>query len=85
MAKKAKTSKSKKKTTRSKKTKSGTIREAIRKEVAARGLTGYQMVEALRGKVSRTAVYRFLSDGGTTDVATAEAFLEVLDLTVAKK
>jgi len=63
----------------------GVIRAAIVNEVKARGLTGYQMVGLLEGKVSRTAVYRFLSDGGTTDIATAEAFFNVLDLTVVKK
>jgi len=58
------------------------IRDAIRAEVKRRKLTGYQLVESLRGKVSRTAVYRFLADGGTTDVATAEAFLGILDIRV---
>lgn len=61
------------------------IRDAIRKAAKAKGLTGYQLVEALRGKVSRTAVYRFLADGGTTDVATAEAFFGVLGLRVVEK
>lgn len=58
------------------------IRDAIRAEIKARKLSGYQVAEALRGKVSRTAVYRFLADGGTTDVATAEAFMNYLDLRI---
>lgn len=58
------------------------IRDAIRKEIERRGLSGYAMVELLHGRVSRTAVYRFLSDGGSTDVATAEAFLDVLKLRI---
>ena len=61
------------------------IRDSIRAAVKKKGLTGYQLVEALRGKVSRTAVYRFLADGGTTDVATAEAFFAVLGLRVVEK
>jgi len=62
---------------------SGTIRDAIRREIERRGLTGYRLVQMLEGRVSRTAVYRFLStDGATMDVRTAEAFLEVLDLGV---
>ncbi len=72
--------KSRKKSPGRKKKAKSPIRDAIRAEVKRRKMTGYQMVEALAGKVSRTAVYRFLADGGTTDVATAEAFLDVLGI-----
>lgn len=61
--------------------KDGPIRAAIRDAVDARGLSGYRLVQLLNGRVSRTAVYRFLSgDGASTDVATAEQFVEVLGL-----
>jgi hypothetical protein len=61
--------------------KDGPIRVAIRKAIKNRGLSGYRLVKMLDGKVSRTAVYRFLSeDGASTDVATAEKFVEVLGL-----
>jgi ribosome-binding protein aMBF1 (putative translation factor) len=60
------------------------IRDAIRRAVKARGMTGYRLAKELSGKVSRTAVYRFLRDGKTTDVATAEAFFEVLGLRVVE-
>lgn len=59
-----------------------TIREAILAEVKRRKLTGYAMVKALAGRVSRTAVYRFLNDGGSCDVDTAQAFLDVLGIDV---
>jgi len=66
-----------------KQSKAGSIREAIRVEVANRNLSGYRLVKMLDGQVSRTAIYRFLAgDGASTDVATAEKFLEVLDLRV---
>lgn len=61
----------------------GAIRDSIRREIERRGLTGYKLVQMLDGRVSRTAVYRFLStDGATMDVRTAEAFLDVLNLGV---
>lgn len=64
----------------------GTIREAIRREIERRGLTGYRLVQLLEGKVSRTAVYRFLStEGATMDVRTAEEFLKLLDLDVVSR
>lgn len=71
--------------TKTSRKKEGPIRAAIRAEVAARGLSGYRLVKMLDGEVSRTAVYRFLSgDGASTDVATAEKFVEVLDLRLSR-
>jgi hypothetical protein len=77
----AKNVKGRKKKTRAK----SPIRDAIMAAVKKKEMTGYRLVEALRGKVSRTSVYRFLSNGGTTNVATAEAFFEILGLCVVEK
>lgn len=56
------------------------IRSAILKAVEDRGLSGYRLAEMLKGRVSRTAVYRFIAGESNTDVSTAEAFAEVLGL-----
>jgi ribosome-binding protein aMBF1 (putative translation factor) len=61
------------------------IRDAIRKAIADQGLSGYRLAAMLDGKVSRTAVYRFIGDGANTDVSTAEAFMEVLGLKLVAK
>jgi len=61
------------------------IRDAVLRAVKEKGLSGYRLAQMLEGKVSRTAVYRFLSDGANTDVSTAEAFLDVLDLAVVSR
>lgn len=60
--------------------KGNAIRGRILATIESRGLTGYRLAEMLKGRVSRTAVYRFISDGVNSDVATAEAFVEVLGL-----
>ena len=62
--------------------KSGPIRAAIMAEIAKQELTGYRLVEMLKGKVSRTAVYRFISDGASCDVETAEEFFGVLGIKI---
>lgn len=61
------------------------IADAIRAAVIKKGLTGYALAQLCGGRVSRTACYRFLSDGGSTDIATAEAFFDVLGLRVVTK
>ena len=58
------------------------IRDAIRFRMKTLYLSAYEMTKRLDGRVSRTAVYRFLNDGGSTDVATAEAFLSDLGLKI---
>lgn len=63
----------------------GRARRAIDARIKERGLTGYQVAEALSKKVSRTAVYRFMSDGATTNLRTIEAFLDFLELDVVPK
>ena len=75
----------KKSKSKSRKKSGSPIRDAIHAAVKAKQLKGSDLVDALEGRVSRTAVYRFLADGGTTDVETAEAFFDVLGLSVATK
>ena len=60
------------------------IRDAIRERMKTLELSAYEMTKRLQGRVSRTAVYRFVNDGGSTDVATAEAFLSDLGLKVVR-
>ena len=60
----------------------GPIRAAIMAEIEKQKLTGYRLVELLKGKVSRTAVYRFISDGASCDVETAEEFFGVLGIKI---
>lgn len=61
----------------------GMIIDAARKEASRRGLTVYAVAQALKGTVSRTAVYRFFNDG-TATVRTAEAIMGFLGLKVGR-
>jgi DNA-binding phage protein len=60
------------------------IRDAIRERMKTLELSAYEMTKRLQGRVSRTAVYRFVNDGGSPHVATAEAFLSDLGLKVVR-
>lgn len=64
---------------------SSPIRDAISKAFDRKNFTVYTFSRALEGKVSRTAVYRYFSDGATTNVATIEAMMDLLDLKIVSK
>lgn len=74
-----------------KKTVPAASKDVLRKAILARAkdlkLTGYHLTKALKGRVSRTSVYRFLNEGGSTNTETIEAFFDYLGLEVvpAKK
>ena len=56
------------------------IRTAIESRMKEKDLNPYKMVERLSGRVSRTSVYRFLTEGGSTSIETIEEFLDELEL-----
>lgn len=70
---------------KSKKSPVSPIRSEVEKALKRQGYSGYTFAQALKGKVSRTAVYRYLSDGASTSVETIEHMMKLLGLKIVSK